>query len=189
MSYTNYKDYLGGKICCNNAGQGPIGIIGPVGPPAVGGTGSTGPTGPHGAQGMVGPSRKGDTGPTGPIDKSFIIDHPDDKSKYLSHVCLEGPEVGVYYRGKGEITNNESVTIHLPDYVNNLAHDFTITLTAIYDNKIKTYNFSKVENNSFNVYGENGKFYWTVVGKRADIIIEPNKEDVVVKGDGPYLWA
>ena len=29
-----------------------------------------------------------------------IIDHPDDKeNKYLIHGCLEGPEVGVYYRG------------------------------------------------------------------------------------------
>jgi hypothetical protein len=28
---------------------------------------------------------------------------------------------------------------------------------------------SEVENNSFNVYGVNGKFHWTVHGKRTDI--------------------
>ena len=35
--------------------------------------------------------------------KTFIIDHPIDKNKYLVHGCLEGPEFGVYYRGKSEI--------------------------------------------------------------------------------------
>jgi len=46
--------------------------------------------------------------------KSFIIDHPKEpETKHLVHVCLEGPEAGVYYRGKGEITNNETVEISL----------------------------------------------------------------------------
>jgi hypothetical protein len=33
--------------------------------------------------------------------KTFIIDHPIKKDKYLVHACVEGPETGVYYRGKG----------------------------------------------------------------------------------------
>ena len=47
------------------------------------------------------------TGPIGPTGrdgaKTFVIDHPDDENKYLVHVCLEGPEAGVYYRGKAEV--------------------------------------------------------------------------------------
>jgi hypothetical protein len=68
-------------------------------------------------------------------NKTFIIDHPDDDSKYLVHACLEGPEVGVYYRGKGEITNNEFVEISLPDYVTNLATDFTVQISPIHNSK------------------------------------------------------
>ena len=57
--------------------------------------------------------------------KTFIIDHPVDDSKYLIHSCLEGPEAGVYYRGRGEIINNKSTEIILPNYVESLAKNFT----------------------------------------------------------------
>jgi hypothetical protein len=122
--------------------------------------------------------------------KSFVIDHPNDKEKYLVHGCLEGPEAGVYYRGEGKITNNEFVVIELPDYVNNLTTFLTVQLTPIYDgnpNK-KPLHVSRVLENKFTVYGENGEFFWTVFGKRFDIIVEPNKSDVNVSGDGPYKW-
>jgi len=180
----NYIDYLGQKRCCDLRGQGPQGPTGLKGDSAVGAQGVTGPTG---TAGVTGPTGRNCIGPTG--SKSFIIDHPNDNTKYLVHVCLEGPEAGVYYRGKGEITNNESVTIHLPDYVKNLAHDFTIQLTAVYDDNIKVYNCSEVENNSFKVYGENGRFHWLVHGKRHDIEVELNKDLVTVNGNGPYLWV
>jgi hypothetical protein len=45
-----------------------------------------------------------------------------------------------------------------------------------------------VKDNKFTVYGENCEFFWTVFGKRLSFEIEPNKKDVVVKGDGPYKW-
>jgi len=121
--------------------------------------------------------------------KTFVIDHPHDKSKYLVHGCLEGPEAGVYYRGKDEIRDEESVTVELPDYVKNMATELTIQITPIYDGKtIKTFNVSEVEDNKFTVYGPNGKFYWIVHGKRLSIQVEPLKKEVNVKGDGPYRW-
>jgi len=129
--------------------------------------------------------------------KSFIIDHPDYSNKYLVHGCLEGPEAGVYYRGQGEITNNKYVLINLPNYVKNLATNFSIQITPIEefdleDEKeeqiIKYYSVSKVKNNSFKVYGKNGFFYWHVYGQRFSIEIEPNKCDVNVAGDGPYKY-
>jgi hypothetical protein len=102
---------------------------------------------------------------------------------------LEGPEVGVYYRGKSEITDGHSVDIKLPDYIPGWASDFTINLTGIYDGKLKIYNSSDVnESGTFTVYGENGKFNWTVIGKRGDINSEPFKNEVVIKGEGPYKW-
>jgi len=120
--------------------------------------------------------------------KTFVIDHPINKDKYLVHACLEGPEAGVYYRGKGHITNNDSTTINLPNYVSKLAYDFTIQITPIYDGKVKTYNAGEIENNQFSVYGENGYFHWIVYGTRNEINVEPNKADVNVNGSGPYLW-
>lgn len=107
------------------------------------------------------------------------------------HACLEGPEAGVYYRGKGEITNDERSTIYLPDYVASFAKNFTISVTGIYNKETKVspyYTTDEFENGSFTVYGLNGKFYWVVYGERSQITAEPNKSDVEIKGFGPYRW-
>jgi len=121
--------------------------------------------------------------------KSFIIDHPIDKNKYLVHGCLEGPEGGVYYRGEGEITNGVSIQIQLPEYVKKLATDFTIQIRPIYcGKKIEQLYTSRMNGNSFTVYGGNCCFYWLVHGKRCNIDVEPDKNNVNVKGSGPYKW-
>jgi len=122
--------------------------------------------------------------------KSFVIDHPKDDEKLLVHGCLEGPEAGVYYRGKGVITNNESVTIELPDYVDKLATNLTVQLTPIYDGNIykPQYFAGEISGNKFDVHGVNGAFYWTIYGQRLSFIVEPNKNEVEIKGDGPYKW-
>ena len=61
--------------------------------------------------------------------KNFRIQHPTLKGYYLIHSSLEGPERGIYYRGKLK-TNN---IIHLPDYWNELTDemDITVQLTPI----------------------------------------------------------
>jgi len=183
----SYSNYLGARRCCDLRGAGPQGPIGHQGAPGprgdTGFTGYTGPTGPTGR------SCLGSTGPTG--SKTFIIDHPLDNSKYLIHACLEGPEAGVYYRGKATIGNNESITIKLPDYVAPLATNFSIQVTSIYSKERSEPNLfevSEIENNEFTVYGNNGSFYWYVYGKRNDILVEPDKKSIVVNGDGPYKW-
>jgi hypothetical protein len=77
----------------------------------------------------------------------------------------------------------------LPDYVEALAHDFTVQITPIFNGKKTNPLYtSEVENNSFTVYGENCKFFWFVQGKRNDIDVEPLKKNVDVKGTGPYRW-
>jgi hypothetical protein len=121
--------------------------------------------------------------------KTFVIDHPKDPERHLIHGCLEGPEAGVYYRGKAEITNMESVVIELPSYVPGWATDIMVYVTAIYDGKVKSYAASEVdENGKFTVYGENGKFNWMAMGKRGSIVVEPLKTDIKVNGFGPYRW-
>lgn len=120
--------------------------------------------------------------------KTFVIPNPSDNNKYIVHACLEGPEAGVFYRGKGEITNNSYTTISLPHYSSLIAQDFTIQITPIYDGTIKMYNTSEVQNNSFNVYGINGKFHWTVHGKRQEIDVEPDKNKYTLNANGPYTW-
>ena len=61
--------------------------------------------------------------------KNFRIDHPTMEGYYLIHSSLEGPERGIYYRGKLK-TNN---IIYLPDYWNELTDetDITVQLTPI----------------------------------------------------------
>ena len=107
----------------------------------------------------------------------------------MVHGCLEGPEAGIYYRGIGEITNNEYIQIELPDYVEKIASNITIQVTGIYDNScIKKYNPSEIKNNIFHVYGPNGKFYWIVYGTRQNIEVEPFKTTKIINGDGPYKY-
>ena len=191
--------------------KGDTGDIGPTGDTGdIGPKGDTGDRGPKGATGDTGPT--GEIGPTGVFQtptlasdvsgvisyfegnyyyndtKTFVIDHPTNAEKFLVHGCLEGPEAGVYYRGKGKITNNEFVEIELPHYVDKFASEFTIQLTPIYNDKLIILNSSEVAQNKFRVYGENSSFYWIVYGNRHDIDVEPNKKDVNIKGSGPYLY-
>jgi hypothetical protein len=57
--------------------------------------------------------------------KNFRIDHPlDPKNKDLIYSCLEGPEIGVYIRGR--ITNKTE--IELPDYWRKLVDKNSISV-------------------------------------------------------------
>jgi len=56
--------------------------------------------------------------------KQFDIPHPIKPGWRLRHTCLEGPEIGVYYRGK-LVDNN---IIELPDYWKGLVDPETITV-------------------------------------------------------------
>ena len=119
--------------------------------------------------------------------KTFVIDHPLHNDKYLVHACLEGPEAGVYYRGKSSIVNGESVEIVLPEYVKAFS-EFTVQISPIYDGFIKTYNTSEVSDGKFIVYGKNGKFNWIVHALRNPIDIEPIKSETEVSGEFPYRY-
>ena len=62
--------------------------------------------------------------------KNFKIQHPTMPGYYLVHSSLEGPERGIYHRGKLKTSS----TIHLPDYWKDLPVDdvdITVQLTPI----------------------------------------------------------
>ena len=65
--------------------------------------------------------------------KNFKIQHPTMEGYYLVHSSLEGPERGIYHRGKLSVSN----IIHLPDYWKELPvdeTDITVQLTPIGNN-------------------------------------------------------
>jgi hypothetical protein len=57
--------------------------------------------------------------------KAFDIPHPTKKEHRLRHICLEGPEAGVYVRGR--LTGQN--VIELPEYWRGLVDPETITVT------------------------------------------------------------
>jgi hypothetical protein len=62
-------------------------------------------------------------------NKSFDIPHATQPGKRIRHVCAEGPEAGIYVRGR--LTGKN--TIELPDYWEGLVDpdSITVTLTQI----------------------------------------------------------
>ena len=112
----------------------------------------------------------------------------------MVHACLEGPEAGVYYRGKSEIINGYNQIVLLPDYVSKIATNLTLNVTPIYNNYIGcvSLNVSEVVEHGdityFTVYGPNCKFYWTVFGERTKIDVEPSKNEFELRGEGPYKY-
>ena len=132
--------------------------------------------------------------------KTFVIEHPLYVDKYLVHACLEGPEAGVYYRGSARImTDYKSVDIYLADYVEHIATDFTINLTAKMSDAVDmdipyfpSLIATRIIGGKFTVYSDivPCEFNYIVFGKRRTIEVEPMKALTHVKGDkdSPYKW-
>ncbi len=99
--------------------------------------------------------------------KSFIIDHKTKLNKKLVHGSLEGPEHGVYIRGK--INSN---IIELPDYWEWLIDKNTITVNLTSIGKYQELFVDKIENNKIYINNNNGidiNAYYTVYAERIDI--------------------
>ena len=124
--------------------------------------------------------------------KTFVIDHPLDSQRFLVHGCLEGPEAGVYYRGKYFLSKGEyKTTIKLPSYTS-VFKDFTVHVNSIGFPLLL--GVSEVENGYFRVYSSvslysDTRFNWVVYGTRQSIDVEPLKMETEIEGSGPYLWV
>lgn len=101
--------------------------------------------------------------------KSFLIDHPTKKGKKLVHGSLEGPENGVYVRGKvkGDV-------IELPDYWTKLVDPESITVQLTPIGRHQKLYVKCVENNKVYI-GIEGFFapeincYYVVQAERRDV--------------------
>jgi hypothetical protein len=60
--------------------------------------------------------------------KSFDIPHPTKTGYRLRYGCLEGPENGVYHRGK--LTGVGYIKVTLPEYWSSLVNSYTVYLTS-----------------------------------------------------------
>ena len=103
--------------------------------------------------------------------KSFTIDHPTKPGKKLRYGSLEGPENGVYIRGK---SNNNS--IELPEYWTKLvdADSITVQLTAI--GKPQQLYLERIENNVVYIQSEENRkkisqlnYYYLINAERIDV--------------------
>lgn len=99
--------------------------------------------------------------------KSFVIDHPTKSGLKLQHGSLEGPENGVYVRGK-----IEGNVIELPDYWTGLVDEDTITVQLTAIGRSQNLYVVEVSNNKVFIDSENHtvpECYYTVYGERKDV--------------------
>lgn len=105
------------------------------------------------------------TGTLSATTKSFLIDHPTEQDKKLQYASLEGPENGVYIRGK---LVNDNV-IELPDYWKGLVDDQSITVNLTPIGNYQTLFVDTICDNNITVGGENINCFYTVFAERKDV--------------------
>ncbi len=131
---------FGGNVDSTNDPPDSIGVLG------IGGSGGTSAEGGPGVKGVAGTGiatgawpgvwgvagtggyglyASGDIGASG--DKTFVEPHPTDPTKEIRYACLEGPEVGTYFRGSGHITDGFA-TIAIPEDFKMVSDEAGITV-------------------------------------------------------------
>lgn len=119
------------------------------------------------------------------VTKKFDIPHPTKENHRLAHSCIEGPENGVYHRGR--LTNSN--VINLPDYWRGLVDPETITVTLTPHGSYQELYVKSIEwGTKINVLNNSGGLIdcsYTVFAKRKDIA------DLVVEYEGnePKDWS
>ena len=111
--------------------------------------------------------------------KLFDIPHPTKEKKRLVHACLEGPENGVYVRGR--LTGNN--VIDLPDYWRGLVDPASITVNLTQIGSSQDLIVDKIEWGSRIVIrsgsASNIDCYYTVNATRKDVAPLEVEQDVV----------
>lgn len=100
--------------------------------------------------------------------KNFVIDHPTKEGKKLVHTCLEGPENGVYVRGK---LVDESV-IELPEYWTKLVDESSISISITALGNSQDIFVSKIENNKIYLQEKESlpiSCFYHIFGTRNDV--------------------
>ena len=102
--------------------------------------------------------------------KSFVIDHPTKSGMKLRYGSLEGPENGVYVRGR--LTNSN--TIQLPDYWTGLVDEASITVDLTPVGKHQKLFVQDIANNTVtvgndNMFNDAVNCFYTVWAERKDV--------------------
>ena len=103
--------------------------------------------------------------------KSFIIPHPTKPGQSLRHGSLEGPEFGVYVRGR--LTGSD--TIQLPEYWSKLVDPNTITVEITAMGKYQKLYVKEIIGATAIIIGNDNLLakaidcFYTVYGERADV--------------------
>ena len=106
-------------------------------------------------------------GSFGATTKSFVIPHPTKQGKTLQHGSLEGPEHGVYYRGR-----LEGDMIQLPEYWTELVDEDTITVQLTPNGDFQMLFVEKIEDNQVfvaNAADEGIDCFYIIHGERKDV--------------------
>ena len=109
--------------------------------------------------------------------KPFDMPHPSKEGYRLRYVCVEGPENGVYFRGK---VRNKNV-IYLPEYWEDLVDPTTITVQLQPIGAHQNIIVKRVEPTKIHLQAQGGMLincYYHVFGERQDI------ERLVVEYEG-----
>ena len=111
------------------------------------------------------------TGQLSATTKSFLIDHPTKPGKKLRHGSLEGPENGVYIRGKGK-----TAIIELPEYWTELIDEDSITVQLTPIGKHQHIYVESIKNNVIHIQSDearkntnNLEYYYLILAERKDV--------------------
>jgi hypothetical protein len=96
--------------------------------------------------------------------KSFIIDHPTKEGKKLRYASLEGPENGVYIRGK-----SGADIIELPEYWEKLVDSDSVTVTLTSIGKFQPLYVISKNNKEVEIGGVEGEYNYVIYGERIDV--------------------
>jgi hypothetical protein len=101
------------------------------------------------------------------VKKSFLIDHPSKKNMKLEYACLEGPENGVYIRGRLE----GSKEIILPYYWKDLVHEDSITVQLTPIGSSDSHYVVKFNNKKIKINSDSGnvRCFYLVQAERKDV--------------------
>ena len=97
--------------------------------------------------------------------KSFVISHPTKPGKKLRHGSLEGPENGVYVRGRLKNSNK----IDLPDYWLGLVDADSITVSITPRGRKQEIFVGEIKDNTVEIIGDNIDCFYVVYGERKDV--------------------
>jgi hypothetical protein len=98
--------------------------------------------------------------------KSFVIPHPTKEGYRLRYGSLEGPENGVYVRGRSKVS-----VIELPEYWTKLVDPDSITVNLTPIGKTQTLWVESIEENTVYVGSECSEveYFYTIFAERADV--------------------